>query len=128
MVGISLTWADESQRLLLLWLALLGAMAASRDRKQLRIDLASRYLKGFPRNALEAFADLLTAAVAGVISWHALSFVRETYSFGDTLLDQIPAWIVQSILPVAFLVIALRHFLDGLLSIVGRSRRPELGP
>ena len=87
LVGVSLSWADESQRLLLLWLALLGAMAASRDRKQLRIDLASRYLRGLPRHALEAFADLLTAAVAAVIGWFALSFVRETWAFGDLLLE-----------------------------------------
>lgn len=126
-VGVSLSWADESQRLLLLWLALLGAMAASRDRKQLRIDLASRYLKGIPRHALEAFADLLTAVVAGVIGWSALSFVRETQAFGDTVLGQIPAWIVQAILPFAFLMMAIRHFLDGLRSLGGRPRQPDPG-
>lgn len=125
LVGVSLSWADESQRLLLLWLALLGAMAASRDRKQLRIDLASRYLKGLPRHALEAFADLLTAAVAGVIGWYAFSFVRETWEFGDLLLGQVPAWIVQAILPFAFLMMAARHLIDGLRSMIGRPRLPE---
>lgn len=124
-IGISLSWADESQRLLLLWLALLGAVAASRDRKQLRIDLASRYLEGFPRNLLEALADLLTAVVSGIIAWYALSFVRETWRFGDVVLGQIPAWIVQTILPFAFMMIAIRHLIDGLLSAGGRSRQPE---
>jgi len=124
-IGISLSWADESQRLLLLWLALLGAVAASRDRKQLRIDLASRYLEGFPRHLLEALADLLTAVVSGIIGWYALSFVRETWRFGDVVLGQIPAWIVQVILPFAFLMIAIRHLIDGLLSAGGRSRQPE---
>jgi len=126
-IGISLSWADESQRLLLLWLALLGAVAASRDRKQLRIDLASRYLEGFPRHLLEALADLLTAVVSGIIGWYALSFVRETWRFGDVVLGQIPAWIVQVILPFAFLMIAIRHLIDGLLSAGGRSRQPESG-
>ncbi len=126
-LGVSLSWADESQRLLLLWLALLGAMAASRDRRQLRIDLASRYLAGVPKRALEAFADLLTAVVSGIIGWYALNFVRETYSFGDVLVGNVPAWIVQAILPVAFLMIAFRHLLDGLLSVVGRAREPEIG-
>lgn len=124
-IGISLSWADESQRLLLLWLALLGAVAASRDRKQLRIDLASRYLEGFPRNLLEALADLLTAVVSGIIAWYALSFVRETWRFGDVVLGQIPAWIVQTILPFAFMMIAIRHLINGLLSAGGRSRQPE---
>lgn len=127
-IGISLSWGDESQRLILLWLALLGAVAASRDRKQLRIDLASRYLKGFLRNTLEAFSDLLTAVVSGIIGWYSLSFVRETWSFGDTVLGQIPAWIVQVILPFAFLMIAIRHLIDGLLSVAGRPRQPETGP
>jgi TRAP-type C4-dicarboxylate transport system permease small subunit len=126
-LGVSLSWADESQRLLLLWLALLGAMAASRDRRQLRIDLASRYLSGLPKRAVEAFADLLTAVVSGIIGWSALNFVRETYSFGDVLVGTVPAWIVQAILPVAFLMMALRHLLDGLLSVIGRAREPETG-
>jgi len=127
-LGVSLSWADESQRLLLLWLALLGAMAASRDRRQLRIDLASRYLTGLPKRALESFADLVTAIVSGIIGWYALNFVRETYSFGDVLVGNVPAWIVQAILPVAFLMIAFRHFLDAILSISGRAREPEASP
>mgnify|MGYP000057740588 CR=1 FL=1 len=72
LLGQALSGADESQRLIVLWLAVLGAVAASRDRKQLRIDLVSRYLKGRVRLALEAFADLLTAAVAGVIAWYSI--------------------------------------------------------
>ena len=34
-LGVSLSWADESQRLLLLWLALFGPVAASPDGRQL---------------------------------------------------------------------------------------------
>lgn len=121
-VGVSISWADESQRLLLLWLALLGAMAASRDRKQLRIDLAARYLTGIPRRALESFADLLTSAVSGVIGWYALVFVMESYEYGDVLVGKLPAWVIQSILPLAFLLIAWRHLIDGVRGIIGRPR------
>ena len=53
--GEALAGGDETQRLIVLWLAILGAVAASRDRKQLRIDLVSRYLRGRLRLALEAF-------------------------------------------------------------------------
>jgi TRAP-type C4-dicarboxylate transport system permease small subunit len=125
-VGEGLGWADESQRLIVLWLALLGAMAASRDRRQLRIDLAARYLRGPVRTVLEVFSDLATAAAAGVIGWYALAFVRESYAFGDLLLGVIPAWLIQAILPLAFLVIGLRHLVNGLLASVGRV--PGEGP
>ena len=63
-LGEGLGWADESQRLLVLWIGMLGAMAASRNGRQLRIDLVSRYLQGLPRRLIESLADLLTAAVS----------------------------------------------------------------
>lgn len=119
-LGEGLGWADESQRLLVLWIGLLGAMAASRDGRQLRIDLVSRYLGGHLRRAIEAFADLLTASVSGLIAWYALAFVRESYAFGDELVGGIPAWLVQGILPLSFAVIALRHLASGVAGALGR--------
>lgn len=127
-LGVSLSWADESQRLLLLWLALLGAVAASRDRRQLRIDLAARYLTGLPLRLLEAGADLLTAAVSAVIGWYSLAFVRESYGYGDTLMGTVPAWTVQIILPVAFFMIGWRHLLNAFLSLLGQPRPPAIEP
>jgi TRAP-type C4-dicarboxylate transport system permease small subunit len=127
-VGDALAGADETQRLLVLWLAILGAVAASRDRRQLRIDLVSRYLRGRLRLALEAFADLLTAAVAGIIAWHAFAFVSDSFEFGDKLVGGISAGLVQSIIPIGFALIALRHFVDGLLALIGRRREPAGAP
>ncbi len=37
-------WGDELLRIILLWLALFGAMAASRDNKHINIDIVSRFL------------------------------------------------------------------------------------
>lgn len=120
-VGESLGWADESQRLIVLWLALLGAMAASRDRRQLRIDLAARYLRGGLRTFLEVLADLLTAVVSGVIGWYAWLFVSETFTYGDRLVSVIPAWLIQAVLPLAFFVICLRHLINAGLTLAGRT-------
>ena len=119
-LGEGLGWADESQRLLVLWIGLLGAMAASRDGRQLRIDLVSRYMRGYSRRIIESFADLLTAAVSGVVGWYALAFVRESYAFGDELVGGIPAWLVQGVIPLAFIVIALRHLIAGVAGLMGR--------
>jgi TRAP-type C4-dicarboxylate transport system permease small subunit len=121
-IGTSLSWADESQRLILLWIALLGAVAASRDRKQLRIDLVSRYLSGLSVRFFEALADLLTCVVSAIIGWYSLQFVRESFGYGDTLVSSLPAWAIQAILPLSFFVIAWRHLLDAFLAIMGRPR------
>jgi TRAP-type C4-dicarboxylate transport system permease small subunit len=118
-LGEGIGWADEVLRIMVLWLALLGAMAASRDRRQLRIDLLSRYLTGRPRHFFDAIADLLTAFVSGVIAWYAFAFVSDSKSFGDMLVGSIPAWIVQAILPLAFAVIGARHLRAGMISLMG---------
>lgn len=127
-LGEGLGWADESQRLLVLWIGLLGAMAASRDGRQLRIDLVSRYLAGYPRRFIEAFGDLLTALASGLIAWYALAFVRETHAFGDELVGGIPAWLIQSVLPLAFGVIGLRHLAAGVAGLLGRPPSRVPGP
>jgi TRAP-type C4-dicarboxylate transport system permease small subunit len=119
LLGQGFGWADESLRLMVLWLALLGAMAASRDGRQLRIDLLSRYLTGRPRYFFDALADLLTALVSLIIAWYALAFVSDSKIFGDVLVGTVPAWLIQSILPVAFAVIGVRHFRVGIKSLVG---------
>ncbi|MGD8423843.1 MAG: TRAP transporter small permease subunit, partial [Gammaproteobacteria bacterium] len=98
------------------------------DRRQLRIDLAARYLKGLPLRFLEAGADLLTAAVSIIIGWYSLAFVRETYGYGDILMGTVPAWAVQVILPVAFFMIGWRHLLNAFLSLLGRPRSPAIEP
>jgi len=121
-LGQGLGWADEVLRLMVLWLALLGAMAASRDRRQLRIDLLSRYLKGRPKYFFDTIADLLTAVVSFVIAWYAFAFVSESRSFGDLLVGSVPAWIVQSILPFAFAFIGARHLRAGMTSLMGLLR------
>jgi TRAP-type C4-dicarboxylate transport system permease small subunit len=116
-LGQGFGWADEVLRLMVLWLALLGAMAASRDGRQLRIDLLSRYLTGRPKHFFDAIADLLTAVVSVIIAWYAFAFVSESRIFGDILVGSVPAWIVQSIVPLAFAVIGARHLRAGVTSL-----------
>ena len=45
----SLSWGDPLLRIALLWLTLLGAIVATRDRNHIRIDLLSHFLPPVPR-------------------------------------------------------------------------------
>ena len=58
---------------------------------------------------VNAVVTLFTATVCGVIAWHAGRFVNETRLYEDLLLGDVPAWILQSILPLAFGVMAYRY-------------------
>lgn len=107
--GSGLAWADEALRLLVLWAAMLGAIAASRDNVHLRIDLLSRFLPTHWRRATAVLVDLFAAAVSAILAWYSWRFVAETREFGDQVLGTWPAWGFQAILPVAFTLIAYRY-------------------
>ena len=102
-------WADELLRLLVLWLALLGAVAASRDDKHIRIDVLSRFLSPKWKLAVTILLDAFTAFICGVVAWHAAGFVLEAYEYEDVLLGGLPAWPFQIILPIAFAWMAYRY-------------------
>ena len=109
--SIGLPWADGIIRLAVLWLAVIAAIAASRDGKHIAINLAERLLPYRLRRPVEALTDLFTASVAALLAWHSWSFVRDSRAFEDVLLGTWPAWIFQSILPIGFALVCYRYLL-----------------
>ena len=107
--GGGLAWADEALRLLVLWAAMLGAIAASRDNVHLRIDLLSRFIPAAWRRLTAVLVDLFAAAVSAILAWYSWSFVAQSREFGDQVLGSWPAWAFQTILPAAFALIAYRY-------------------
>lgn len=102
-------WADEALRIMVLWLAMLGGMAASRDNRHIAIDALARILPARWQALTGAIVAALTSAVCLLIGWHAAVFVGESREFGDKLLGELPAWLFQLILPVAFTLIGYRY-------------------
>lgn len=115
-----LPWADPAVRMMVLWLALAGGIAAGRDRKQIAIDVVTRLLPERVRRIADTLTCLFTSAITTAIAWHSLRFVRDSYSFGDTVFGVWPAWILQIILPIGFGAIAYRYFVRALMPGPGR--------
>lgn len=103
-----LIWADPALRILVLWITLLGAIAASRERRHIRIDLLSRFLSDRLRAIVQSVTDLFTAGVCGLISWHAGRFVFFEWQDGNQLFGILPAWLGEIIIPIGFGVLTLR--------------------
>lgn len=116
----SLAWGDEAVRLLVLWLALVGAIAASRDGRQIRIDVLPRLLPARWLWVPEAVTAVFTTAVCTALAWHSARFVLDSHAFGDTLLGDWPAWLVQIILPVGFGIMAYRYLTRAIRAIAER--------
>jgi TRAP-type C4-dicarboxylate transport system permease small subunit len=100
--SVGFAWGDGLTRLAVLWLALLGALAASRDGRHITLGAATRWLPQRLQRIAGVCADLFAAVVSGVLAFYAAVFVRDSREFGDLLLTDIPAWWLQAIMPVAF--------------------------
>lgn len=125
LLGTSLVTGDELLRIMVLWLTLAGAVAASRADKHIAISLLDRYLSGWQLNAVRFLSHVFTAVVCGFIAWHAWAFVQTSREFEDVLLGGTPAWWLQLPLPVGFAVMTYRHALHALRFLAGR---PPEGP
>jgi TRAP-type C4-dicarboxylate transport system permease small subunit len=117
--SVGVTWGDGLIRLLVLWLALLGAVAAARDGRHITMGALSRWLPERLHRGAEAIADIFAAAVSGALAYFSYVFVRDSHEFGDTLLANLPAWWFQVIMPIAFALIAYRYLVRGARRIRG---------
>lgn len=101
-------WADQAVRLGVLWLALAGAMIASRQQQHIRIDLLQHFENTHWYLWVQRFTHLCTALTCGVIAWFSIGLVKEDYQFGGSAFLDLPLWACEIIIPVAFSIIALR--------------------
>ena len=112
-------WADEFLRLTVLWVALLGSIAASRDHRHLRIDVLSRFLSKRILRWTNFLVDIFTAVICAVLAYYSFEFVAETREYEDLAFGTKPLWLFQSILPVGFGLMAWRYVLWSLRRLAG---------
>ena len=123
-----LPWADPLLRLLVLWLALAGALAATRENRHIRIDLLSRFLSGALNQVADRLASLFTAGICALLAWHSGRLVWFEYQDGTTLGAGIPAWVAQIVIPLGFGLMALRFALLALTPAAPRPLASEESP
>ena len=104
-------WADEMLRMLVLWIAVAGAVAASRTDKHINIAILDRFLPEQIKLLVKVAVHIFTAAVCGTVTWYSMQFVQMSREFGDVLMGSVPAWWLQLILPVGFGLICYRYSL-----------------
>ena len=113
-----LVWADPTLRIMVLWVALLGAIAATRENRHIRIDLLSHTLSRRSQSILSVIHDLFSAFVCGVITWHSARFVYIEWEEDARLFANLPAWVGEIIIPIGFGAMTLRFLLNVPLHIM----------
>lgn len=101
-------WADEVIKLLVLWLAMIGSIAATRDNRHIRIDALSHLLPDLAVSVIRLVVDVFAAIVCAIVAWQAWRYLQLEIEFENTVLRDIPAWIAHVVLPAAFALISYR--------------------
>lgn len=91
-----------------LWLAFLGAALAAREKKLLSLATGDLLPKGWLRDMAHLVSSALSAAICSGLAVASYALVQEERKFGTMYMEWLPAWVVQSIMPITLGLIALR--------------------
>jgi len=108
-------WADPMMRHIVLWLGCLGASLATARLRHINIDVFSRLLTGRWHAVRNGVVHAATAAAAFILGIAALRLVIDERSFGDPAFLGLDTWMLQTVLPFAFFLIAYRSIVNLLL-------------
>lgn len=105
---MSFFWIDPFNRMLVLWLAILGAMVATREREHIAIDVLRHYSGQLWFAWMRRVTSVISAVLCGLMAYHSSRFVYEEYVYQTTTFSDLPAWPFELVMPIGFFVMALR--------------------
>ena len=101
-------WFDTASRISVLWLALFGAMRASRLKNHIAIDLINQYCSLNAKKIIHFITSISSAIICGTSAWYSYLFVISEYSYPSAAFLNVPVWACESIIPFSLAIISLR--------------------
>ena len=109
-----MAWSDGALRVNVLWLAMFGALRASRLQNHISINLLSHYVSGTLQKSLHFIVSLCCAAICAVAAYYSFLFVQLEKEDGFTAFLNVPVWLCEAIIPFALAIIAIRFLVFAL--------------
>lgn len=100
-------WLDPLMRSTTFWLALAGALVATREGRQLHIDALSARLSGWLGQAARVLVSLFTASVCALLAHASYTLAVLEREGGSEAFAGIPSWYLLAALPVVFALMTL---------------------
>ena len=111
--------ADYLQQVVL-WLAFLGGLVATRERRHLSLSTAELFGEGRVRGAGRVLAGAVSAATVGVLAYAAVGLVLANREEGRTLMGGMPVWLLELVMPATLGLMAWRFAWGASKGWVGR--------
>ena len=121
--GGGIIWGSDLVHVAMLWATMIGAVAAAREHRHIKIDLVSRMAGPRLRRIAESVTALFASALCGILAWRSIEFIQVDFRYGTPGLGEVPAWVCESIIPVAAGAMALDYLARAVWP--GREARDE---
>lgn len=99
--------ADYLQQLVL-WLAFLGGLVATREHRHLSLSTAELFGEGRVRQFGRVLAAAVSAATVAILTYAAVGLVLANREEGRKLMGGVPVWLLELVMPAALGLMALR--------------------
>jgi TRAP-type C4-dicarboxylate transport system permease small subunit len=114
-----LAWTDEASGFLMVWLACLGWMLATRHGAHIRIRVFQDMLPAVSWRATEVTILLAVAALGAVVAWFAVGLIQRNADIEALALPISTAWLYVPLLPAGLVTVA--QALADLVQLLRRS-------
>ncbi len=101
-----LSWTDEAAGFLMVWVACLGWMIATRKQTHIRIRVFQDKLPRGAWNGSEVVFQLGVAVLGGVIAWYSIGLIRTNADIEAISMPIAVAWMYAPMLPAGLLTLA----------------------
>jgi TRAP-type C4-dicarboxylate transport system permease small subunit len=115
----SILWGDVFLRHTVLWVAFLGAVVATGERRHITIDALTKVLPDKGKKIAGIITGIASVVVCYFLTDASYRFLLDEMEFGGTLMFDIPRWVFQSIIPAGFGVMMVRFFIRVIEDTVG---------
>jgi C4-dicarboxylate transporter DctQ subunit len=124
--GVSVSWAAEVARYAIVWMVFVGGSIGARTGAHISIDIAVEVLPPHFARPIVMLSSLIAAASCAAISWLGYKLVMQMTMFSQKSPSlELPMWLVYSVIPASFALMAVR-FVQAGLSVQMDERRLTL--
>lgn len=121
-------WSLEATTYAFAWLVLIGMSYGVRTRAHIAVDLLTSRLTPNVQRIVALVALALCIIYCGLMFYGSYIFVDRLYALGNMARDvPAPKWLLTAIMPLAFVLLALRFCQAGLQVIRGPEEESEPG-
>lgn len=105
--SIGFNAVEELMRNGVLWITFIGAILTTLRGKHISIDILLRNLNSTPKKVVSWIISIFASFMCIIMTWYSISFVKLEIETNSIIGGFCPAWIIEIILPVGFLLLAI---------------------